>query len=230
MLDTPDLLRLIHPFLAVTIVFPLIGTATYFSIQTRQRRRAVSAKEKTKITPVVGQEHVKVGRWLSASVVGLVLIGLAHPIFKAIVNNNLWAENPFQVMFVLIMFAFTIGALGFLFKAHQPLWRGVFASLTGMGLWILGMQPGVFRRGYEWYVSHFYFGMIAAMLMIFSLAILPEIYKSKRWRLTHVILNSVALLLFISEGATGVRDLLEIPLHWQEPFVYQCDFTNKTCE
>jgi len=230
MLDTADLLRLIHPFLAVTFVLPLIGVATYFALQTRQRRMAVSAKEKTKIAPVVGQEHVKVGRWLSASVVGLVLVGLAHPIFKTIARDNVWADNPFRVIFVGLMFAFTIAALVFLFKARQPLWRGVFATLTGMGLWVLGMQPGVFRRGYEWYVSHFYFGMVAAMLMIFSLAILPEIYKSKRWRLTHVVLNSIALLLFISQGLTGVRDLLEIPLHWQEPFVFQCDFTNKTCE
>jgi predicted MFS family arabinose efflux permease len=81
MLDTADLLRLIHPFLAVTFVLPLIGVATYFALQTRQRRMAVSAKEKTKIAPVVGQEHVKVGRWLSASVVGLVLVGLAPPHF-----------------------------------------------------------------------------------------------------------------------------------------------------
>jgi hypothetical protein len=28
---------------------------------------------------------------------------------------------------------------------------------------------------------------------------------------------------------TGARDLLEIPLHWQAHYIYQCDFTNKTC-
>ncbi len=28
----------------------------------------------------------------------------------------------------------------------------------------------------------------------------------------------------------GVRDLLEIPLTWQEPFIYQCDFANQTCD
>jgi hypothetical protein len=230
MLDTPDLLRLIHPFLAVIFVFPLIGVATYFAIQTRQRRLAVSVKEKTKITPVVGQEHVKVGRWLAGSVVGLVLIGLAHPIFKAMGQNNVWSENPFRIIFVGLMFVLTIATLACLYKARTPLWRGVFATLTGAGLWILGMQPGVFRRGYEWYVSHFYFGMFAAMLMIFALATLPEIYKSKKWRLAHALLNSVAVLLFMSQGITGVRDLLEIPLHWQESFIYKCDFVNKVCE
>jgi len=28
---------------------------------------------------------------------------------------------------------------------------------------------------------------------------------------------------------TGSRDLLEIPLSWQKPAIYRCDFTNKTC-
>ncbi len=230
MLDAPDLLRLLHPFLAVTFVMPLIGIATYFAVQTRQRRLAVNAKDKTKIAPVVGQEHVKIGRWLAGSVVGLVLLGLAHPIFKTIARDNAWAEDPFRGIFVVLMYAFTLATLFFLYKANTPLWRGIFATLTGMGLWLLGMQPGVFRRGYEWYVSHFYFGMIAAMLMIFALATLPEIYRSKRWRITHATLNTVAVLLFISQGITGVRDLLEIPLHWQEPFIYQCDFSNKTCQ
>jgi hypothetical protein len=229
MLDAPDLLRLLHPFIAVTVVMPLIGVAVYFAVQTRQRRLAVANKTKTTIAPVVGKEHVRVGQWLSGAVVGLVLLGLAHPIFKTIARENAWAENPFRVVFVVAMYALTLAALVALYKSRTPLWRGVMATLTGTGLWLLGMQPGVFRRGYEWQVSHFYLGMAAAMLMIFALATLPEIYKSNRWRLTHAALNTVAVLLFISQGITGTRDLLEIPLHWQEPFIYQCDFQNKTC-
>ena len=229
MLDAPDLLRLLHPFMAVTVVMPLIGVAVYFAVQTRQRRLAVVHKTKTTIAPVVGKEHVRVGQWLSGAVVGLVLLGLAHPIFKTIARQNVWAENPFRVVFVVAMYALTLAALVALYKARTPLWRGLMATLTGTGLWLLGMQPGVFRRGYEWQVSHFYLGMAAAMLMIFALATLPEIYKSKRWRLTHAALNTVAVLLFISQGITGTRDLLEIPLHWQEPFIFQCDFENKTC-
>lgn len=67
--------------------------------------------------------------------------------------------------------------------------------------------------------------------MIFSLAILPEIYRdrSNRWRKVHVALNCVALLLFLGQAVTGTRDLLEIPLSWQDPFIYKCDFQNKTC-
>ena len=229
MLDTPDLLRLLHPFMAVTFVMPLIGIAVYFAVQTRQRRLAVANKDKTTIAPVVGREHVRVGQWLAGAVVGLVLLGLAHPIFKTLGRENAWAEDPFRGIFVVVMYVFTIASLVLLYRSSSRPWRGTFAVLTGMGLWLLGMQPGVFRRGYEWYLSHFYFGMVAAMLMIFALATLPEIYKSKRWRLTHAALNTVAVLLFISQGVTGVRDLLEIPLHWQEPFIYQCDFANKTC-
>ncbi|WP_035985034.1 DUF4079 domain-containing protein [Leptolyngbya sp. KIOST-1] len=229
MLDTPDLLRLLHPFLAVTIVMPLIGIAVYFAVQTRQRRLALVDNAKTTISPVVGKEHVRVGQWLSGAVVGLVLLGLAHPIFKTIARENAWSEDPFRGIFVVAMFGLTLATLVALYKARTPLWRGVMATLTGTGLWLLGMQPGVWRRGFEWYVSHFYLGMAAAMLMIFALATLPEIYKSKRWRVAHAVLNTVAVLLFISQGITGVRDLLEIPLHWQEPFIFQCDFENRTC-
>jgi Protein of unknown function (DUF4079) len=69
------------------------------------------------------------------------------------------------------------------------------------------------------------------MLMIFSLAIVQDIYqdKSNRWRTVHTILNSIALLLFIGQGMTGTRDLLEIPLSWQESYIDQCDYVNKTC-
>ncbi len=229
MLDTPDILRLLHPCLAVTFVMPLIGVAVYLAAQTRQRRLAMVNQTKTTISPVVGKEHVRVGQWLSGSVVGLVLLGLAHPIFKTIARENAWADDPFRVIFVVAIYALTLAALVFLYRSRTPLWRGVMASLTGAGLWLLGMQPGVWRRGFEWYVSHFYLGMAAAMLMIFALATLPEVYKAKRWRIAHAAINTVAVLLFISQGITGVRDLLEIPLHWQEPFIFQCDFENRTC-
>jgi hypothetical protein len=64
--------------------------------------------------------------------------------------------------------------------------------------------------------------------MIFSVAILPNIYqdRSNRWRYTHVILNSFALLLFIGQGLTGVRDLLEIPPSAQKPYIKQLYMEN----
>ncbi|MGB8702202.1 MAG: DUF4079 domain-containing protein, partial [Thermosynechococcaceae cyanobacterium] len=73
------------------------------------------------------------------------------------------------------------------------------------------------------------YGITAAILMIISLAILREIYqdKTQRWRNVHILLNSFALLLFIGQGITGTRALLEVPLTWQEPYInqlykYQC--------
>jgi len=229
-MNTTDLLRLIHPAIAVAYVFPLIGIATYFAVQTRQRRMATMNKEKSKIAPVVGQEHVKVGRLLAASVVGVALLGLAHPIGKTMIRNNTLAENTFQGIFIITVYLLTIATLVLLYQAKTPLWRGTFATLSGAGLVILGCQDGVFRRTNEWFTSHYYYGMAAALLMILSVAILPEIYKSKAWRRGHIMLNVFALILFIGQGYTGARDLLEIPLSWQEPVIYQCDFANKTCE
>lgn len=89
----------------------------------------------------------------------------------------------------------------------------------------------MFRRSNEWYWSHYYIGITAALLMVFSLAIIEDIYKDRtnRWRNIHIILNCLALLLFVGQGMTGSRDLLEIPLSWQKSHIYQCNFDNKTC-
>ena len=224
-----DWLRLLHPAIAVILVFPLVGITSYFAWQTRQRRLAVEAKEKSKIPPVVGVEHVQVGRWLAGAVLGLALLGLAYPIFNNIIRNDLWAEEPFQVTFIVLMFVATLVCMALLYRAQAKLWRAVFAALTTAGLIVLGCQDGVFRRSDQWQVSHYYYGMVAATLMIVSVAILPEIYRSKTWRQTHIILNSIALLFFLGQGITGTRDLLEIPLSWQEPHIYQCDFVSQTC-
>lgn len=230
-MNTVDILSLVHPALAVAFVFPLIGIVTLFAWQTRQRRLQTKAGNKSKIPPVVGKEHVDIGRWLTGSVVILSLIGLAHPIFSNIISKQLWNENPFQVIFIVLIFVFTIVSLIFLYRGRQAHWRAIFATLTGMGIVILGSQDGIFRRTNEWYISHYYYGITVALLMVFSLAIVEDIYKdrSQRWRYVHIILNCFALLLFIGQGITGARDLLEIPLSWQKPTLYQCDFENKTC-
>jgi uncharacterized membrane protein len=186
---------------------------------------------KSKIPPIVGREHVNLGNWLTGSVVGVALIGLACPIVEHILSKNVWGTNPAQVIFIALMFAVTIASLVFLYRARERYWRAIFATLTGTGLVVLGCQDGVFRRTNEWYWSHYYIGITAVLLMVFSLAIVEDIYKdrSNRWRYIHIILNCLALLLFIGQGMTGTRDLLEIPLSWQKPYIYQCDFANKTC-
>lgn len=237
MVDFADMLLILHPAIAVIFVFPLIGIAVRMAWLTRQRRLAVAAENKSKIPPVVGQEHVQVGRWLSGAVVGLALLGLAHPIFSKLTEQQVWTMDPFRAGFIVLMFLATIASLVILYYAKSKRDRAIFATLTGMGLIVLGLQtdlqgnPLVFRRDNEWFVSHFYYGITAALLMIFSLTIIQEIYQDRRnrWRTVHIVLNCVALLLFIGQGVTGSRDLLEIPLSWQKRYIYQCDYKNKTC-
>jgi MFS family permease len=227
-----DFAALIHPMLAVVIVFPLIGMVVRLSVLTRQRRLDVANQQKSKIAPTTGSSHLQLGRWLAAWVVGNTLLALLYSIiFKSILPNQLWSAEPFKLAFLIAMFAVTIGAFVCLYLAKLALWRAVFATLSGMGLIVLGAQEGVFRRGYEWYTSHYYYGIMAALLMIFSLAIVQDIYKDRqhRWRRAHMVLNGIAVLLFVGQGFTGARDLLEIPLSWQEPYVYQCDYVNLTC-
>jgi drug/metabolite transporter (DMT)-like permease len=230
-MEIADFLGLIHPAIAVIFVFPLIGIVSNFAWQTRQRRLQTLAGGKSKIPPVVGTEHRRIGEWLSGAVVGISLVGLGYAIAKNIIKNQLWNKNLTQVIFILLMFVLTIASLVFLYQAKQKLWRGIFATLTGVGLVVIGCQDGVFRRTNEWYWSHYYIGIAASLLMIFSVAIVQDIYQDKthRWRMIHTILNTIALLLFIGQGFTGTRDLLEIPLSWQEPYVYQCNFVQKTC-
>ncbi len=226
-----DIIRLIHPALAVIIVFPLIGIVVHRAWLTRSRRLAMAAGGTSKIPPIVGTEHVQIGRWLTGMVVGLTLIGLGHPIFKTILQDQVWRTSSLKVALICLLFIATPIALACLFKAKTRRWRILFTVLSCVGLIILGAQDGVYRREFEWYVSHFFYGMGAALLMIVSLAIVPEIFRDRTqaWRRIHIGLNCIALLLYLGQGMTGVRDLLEIPLGWQEPYLYECDYDAKIC-
>ncbi len=207
-----DWLRLIHPLLAVVVIYPLLGVVMYFAWKTRQRRLETKAGIKSKISPQAGLEHVSIGRWLTGTATGVALLGLLYPIVKTIIKQQVWQTAPGQVIFIVLMFAATIGSLLFLYRAQTANWRAIFATLTSGGLIILGSQDGVYRREAEWFFSHYYYGITVAILMIVSLTILPEIYRNLKWRRVHIILNSIALLLFLLQGLTGVRDLLEIPV------------------
>ena len=215
-----DWFLLIHPALAVIFVFPAIGIVANMAWQTRQRRLQLANKIKSKIPATVGKEHVEIGRWLTGGVVGISLVALAYSIvFKSFIKEKLFQNQPFTTVFIVLMFAATIASLVFLYRAKQKNWRAIFATLTSIGLIVLGSQDGVFRRTNEWYVSHYYYGIIASILMVISLAIVQEIYKDKslRWRNIHIILNCLALLLFIGQGLTGVRDIFEIGLYTPPP-------------
>ncbi|MTJ49700.1 DUF4079 domain-containing protein [Dolichospermum sp. UHCC 0259] len=220
-MEIKDAILLLHPILAVIVVFPLIGIIVNRAFLVRQRRLETVGTGKSKVPPVVGKEHVQIGRWLTNSVVGIVLIAFGNVIFSNIIDKQVWSKSPFQVIFIGILFVATITSLYLLYQAKSPTWRGIFATLSGIGLVVLGCQDGVFRQTDKWYISHYYYGELSTLIMIFSVAILPDIYKDKtnRWRRVHIILNCLALLLFIGQGITGSQALLEISLAWQKPYI-----------
>ncbi len=226
-LSLPDIVLLLHPILAVTLLFPVLGIVVSRAWETRRRRLGSDSGEKTNIPASVGLDHVKLGEFFTAVVVGVALLGMTRSITNGIVTDQLWSKAPFQVIFTALLYAATLASLVLLYKARQRIWRAVFATLTGMGLVILGfLNNWVYRRDDEWYVSHFYFGIAAALLMIFALAIVQDIYRDRTntWRKIHITLNVIALVLFVAQGITGTRDLLEIPLDWQKSAVYSCNF------
>jgi len=218
-----DWFMLIHPTIAVIIVFPLLGIVLYQAWLTRTRRLALKDGQKSPIPPTSGAEHVRIGRFLSMAVIMVALMGLADPIFSKMLANDALQTTPFRFVFLASIVILTGVSIVFLDRATNQIWRGTFAMLTGTGLGILGMQPEIYQRNSEWHLSHYYLGMVAAMLMIFSLTIVQDIYRDRtqRWRNVHIILNSVATLLFLAQGFTGSRDLLEIPLSWQKPYIQQ---------
>ena len=220
-----DWFMLIHPTIAVIVVFPLLGIVLYQAWLTRTRRLALKDGQKSSILATSGTEHVRIGRLLSVAVVMVTLLGLANPIFSKLLANGAFYKTPFRSLFLGLTVGLTATSVVFLDRTATRIWRGTFAILTGMGLGILGLQPEIYRRDFEWYVSHYYLGMMAAILMIFSLTIVQDIYRDRtqRWRNTHIILNSIATLLFFAQGFTGSRDLLEIPLSWQKPYIQQLD-------
>ncbi|BBC25328.1 DUF4079 domain-containing protein [Pseudanabaena sp. ABRG5-3] len=230
-MDLKDAFALLHPAIAVVIVFPLIGMVVNRAILVRQRRLLTKAGEKSKIPPIVGSEHVETGLWLSIAVVGVALIGLAFAITSKMIAKDVLTTDPLRVVFVAVMFIVTTASMTFLCRSKVTIWKVVFAVLTSMGLIVIGCQPEVYRLDRQWFISHYYYGVASAILMIISVAIAQDIYKDKsdRWRTAHIILNCLALLLFLGQGITGARDLLDIAPSWQASYLGKCDFTNKAC-
>ena len=67
-----DWLWILHPFMAVVLIYPLIGMVLRLGVQTRARRQ----KTNPKLPPSVGRSHSDLGRWLAGGVVVIVLIAL----------------------------------------------------------------------------------------------------------------------------------------------------------
>jgi hypothetical protein len=223
-----DWFWLLHPVLAVVLVYPLLGMVLRLALQTRARRL-----QRAKLPPTVGRDHADIGQWLAAAVVAIVLIAEAvviaskHPL-------EAFAGGPGRLALLCLVLIGSIVALITLWRARQPLYRAVFALLCWVGVIGLGLQPEVFRLSDDpldpsFWQSHFWGGVGLVGLMLFSIASRPEIHRDLRWRRLHLGANILAGIIFVAQGISGPRDLLEIPLSWQKPAIAGCDFSRQVC-
>ena len=223
-----DWLWILHPVLAVVLIYPLTGIVMRLAMQTRSRRLK-TAKQPT----TVGRDHSDLGRWLAAAVVGLVIVALT------VVIATHAPLDQFQGGFrractLLLVLSGTLLRVGALWIAKAPGLRLAFALITWAGVLGLGAQPEVWRLSDDplspaFWQSHYWSGVAVVGLMLFSLGARPEILRDLRLRRLHVTANLLAALLFVVQGVTGTRDLLEIPLSWQKPTIYACNVETRSC-
>ena len=195
-MTTTDWLWILHPALAVVLIYPLIGIVVRLAWQTRQRRVA-----KVKHPAVVGRDHSDLGRWLAAGVVFLVLIALTVVIAtKApLIDFSGGASRAIQLSIVLLGTGASVVAL---WRSKAAALRLSFSLITWIGVLTLGAQPEVWRLSDDplslaFWQSHYWAGVAVTSLMLFSLAARPEILRDLRLRRLHVTASVLAALLFV---------------------------------
>ena len=199
-----DWLWILHPALAVVLIYPLIGMVVRLAWQTRQRRVA-----QVKHPPMVGRDHSDLGRWLAAGVVLLVLIALTVAIATKAPPADFsgGAGRAIQLSIVLLG---TGASLVALWRSKAAALRLSFSLITWVGVLTLGAQPEVWRLSDDplspaFWQSHYWAGVAVTGLMLFSLAARPEILRDLRLRRLHVTASVLAALLFVMQGITGTR-------------------------
>ena len=118
----------------------------------------------------------------------------------------------------------SLASLVALLRSSAPPLRLAFSLITWLGVLGLGAQPEVWRLSDnplqpQFWQSHYWGGVALTGLMLFSLGGQREILRDLRLRRLHVTASVLAALLFLSQGISGPRDLLEIPLSWQKPAI-----------
>jgi Protein of unknown function (DUF4079) len=235
-LNLVDWLRLTHPALTMLWVYPILGLVLSRSWLTRQRRLA-SAEVRKSIPANVGTEHKSAGQWLAIAVIGAYLIGCGRPTINFWLKTNALTQLPVPTLLITLTYGVAVGCTWAIFQSiPRRLWRFGFAGMNAIALIVIGFQQGVYRNDAFWYQSHFYFGLAVTLMMVFSLATFPEVLsdRTQRWRSVHIAVNILATLFFAIQILTGTRDLLEIPLSWQEKTIYSCNYEQsspayKTC-
>ena len=223
-----DWLWIVHPALAVVVIYPLIGMVMRLAWQTRQRR-----VNKVKHPPVVGRDHSELGRWLAVAVVLIVLVALTVAVTTKVPLAQ-FAGGPVRGGQLLIVLLGTLASLIALMRCKAAKLRLSFSLITWIGVLTLGAQDEVWRQSDDplkaaFWQSHYWAGVAVTGLMLLSLGSRPEILRDLRLRRLHVTASILAAVLFLSQGITGSRDLLEIPLSWQKPAIYSCDFASRKC-
>ena len=225
-----DWLSLLHPVLVILFVYPVVGATIRLGSLVREKRLGI-----TQQPALVPREHADHGRWFTASVVVAVLIALVYSfISKAVEPGAVFAGGLPRLISLLLVAVGTLVALLALLKVKRPLLRASFTLLTWAGLWGLGSQAEIWRlsdnplSGAFW-SSHYWSGVLLTGLLLFNLAARPEIMRHLRWRRLHIASNLLIMVLLAVQAITGTRDLLEIPLSWQKPAIYRCDFQNRVC-
>ena len=187
-----DWLWILHPFMAVVLIYPLIGMVLRLGVQTRARRQ----KTNPKLPPSVGRSHSDLGHWLAGGVVVIVLIALTVSIgTKApLADFNGGAARAAQLLLVLLGSALSLVAL---WRSKAPGLRLAFALITWMGVLSLGAQPEVWRLSDNpltsaFWQSHYWAGVGVTGLMLFSLGAQPEIVRDLRLRRLHITAERAA--------------------------------------
>jgi len=223
-----DWLWILHPLLMVVIAYPLLGIVLFLARLTRLRRLGHS------LLPVSsGAEHTALGQALTAAVLAITLLALV----VVIGTKAPLVQFPGGVGRLALLALVTAGtalALAALLRLRAAPYRAAFALLSWAGLLALGSQPEVWRLSDNpfspgFWQSHYWGGAGLIGLLLFSLAARPEIQRSLRWRRLHLSANVLAALLFLTQAASGTRDLLEIPLSWQKPAIDACDPVRQVC-
>ncbi|WP_413442537.1 DUF4079 domain-containing protein [Synechococcus sp. MIT S1220] len=212
-----DWFWILHPALAVVLIYPLLGMVVRLAWQTRQRRVF-----KVKHPPVVGRDHSELARWLAGGVVLIVLLALSVVIATKASIGQFEGGVARAALLSLVLLG-TVVSLVALWRCRDQRLRLAFAGITGGGVLGLGAQQEVWRQ------DHYWGGVAVTLLMLLSLAARQEILRDLRWRRLHITASVLAAFLFLAQGITGSRDLLEIPLSWQKPAIAACDFNLQQC-
>ncbi len=225
-----DWFALLHPVLVILFVYPVVGATIRLGFLARERRLKIHPQP-----PSVGVEHADHGRWVTGGMVVAVLIALIYSFTsKFIVPEPPFAGGGQRFALLLLVSAGTFASLAALWRVKKASLRATFALLTWAGLLGLGSQPEIWRlsdnpfSGAFW-SSHYWSGVLLTGLMLFSMSGKAEIFRSLRMRRLHISVNILVSVLLAVQAITGSRDLLEIPLSWQKPAIYACDFENRVC-